>query len=346
MIFSFRDWPVRRAVSLANLFSGKPILAVFDITRDCQSRCPMCNIRRAVNGGREMDLTEITRLAGSLRRFGISYVFLQGGEPLLRQDLLKIVDIFIAGGIKPTIITNGILLNTESACALSRRNCNLSVSLDTLDREKYARIRGVDAFDIVTANIARCASLKRRKKGNWSVISTITALSTLEDVMATERFARANGFMYAVRPYVFSGSSAGARVDELVYERKKVVPIFEYMLSKARRGNYLAGLLYEEHLRYLRGESMSACDAMKYSVRVDETGVFFPCLELTACGFLLNDFRKAKTDFSERITACNRNAPCFFNCAREVGILWNKKWRIALNIPRIAGEMLREGNFF
>ena len=36
-----------------------------------------------------MSLDEIEIKASELQRFGIGYVFLQGGEPLVRKDIVK-----------------------------------------------------------------------------------------------------------------------------------------------------------------------------------------------------------------------------------------------------------------
>jgi molybdenum cofactor biosynthesis enzyme MoaA len=46
-----------------------------------------------------MSLEDIAGKAEVLRKFGVGYVFLQGGEPTLRNDLTKIVDIFLKNKI-------------------------------------------------------------------------------------------------------------------------------------------------------------------------------------------------------------------------------------------------------
>jgi molybdenum cofactor biosynthesis enzyme MoaA len=53
----------------------------------------MCNIWRTQSD--DMTLSEIEEKAKILRKQGIGYVFLQGGEPTMRSDIVFIVDIFI-----------------------------------------------------------------------------------------------------------------------------------------------------------------------------------------------------------------------------------------------------------
>ena len=166
---------------LKSMLMKRPILLVFDVTRRCNQRCPMCNIWRTES--EDMSVDEIGIMAERLRDQGVGYVFLQGGEPTLRQDLVGIVDGFLARGIKPTVITNGILLRGDLSQQLAARPCNVTVSLDSMNPESFKRIRGVGAFAKVIKNIREAAKIRKRK-GNWAITSTITALSTLEDVQA------------------------------------------------------------------------------------------------------------------------------------------------------------------
>ena len=136
---------------IKNIVIKKPILAIYDTTKLCNQRCPMCNIHK--DRSEQMTLQEIEQVAASLRRFGVGYVFIQGGEPLIRKDIIQVVDIFIKHSIKPTIITNGVLLTRETAEQLAQRRCNLSISIDSLMKEQYAYLRGSDDLEKVLKNI-------------------------------------------------------------------------------------------------------------------------------------------------------------------------------------------------
>ena len=135
-----------------NVLRKRPILTVFDVTKLCNERCPMCNIWKEKSV--DMTLEEIRAKARELHKFGVGYVFLQGGEPLIRRDIIDIVDIFLDNGIRPTIITNGILLTPELAEKIAVRECNLSISIDSLIRERFALLRGKDTLG---GGIIQCA---------------------------------------------------------------------------------------------------------------------------------------------------------------------------------------------
>ncbi len=75
-----------------NVLIKRHILTIIDVTKLCNQRCLMCNIWKTKS--KDMPLEKIERRARQLKRFGIGYVFLQGGNPLVRRDIIRIIDIF------------------------------------------------------------------------------------------------------------------------------------------------------------------------------------------------------------------------------------------------------------
>jgi MoaA/NifB/PqqE/SkfB family radical SAM enzyme len=304
----------------------------------------MCNIWRTESD--DMNISEIAVFAKRLAKLGISYVHVQGGDPTMRSDLLEIVDVFNEQKIKPTVNTNGILLKGVLAQGLADRHCNVSVSLDTLDRETFKYIRGVDKFDTVVENIMNAPPPEKRH-GNWSIGTTITGLSTLEEIKALESFCTENKIMFAIRPYVHTLGTAGKEDEKLVYhDIHKTVEIFEYMRDRARNNNYIASVIYDEGIRYVKRQPFPICDALRRSMVMSPAGLISPCIELTDQGESIDDILSNKKQWFEKCAYCNRNTPCFYNDVREIGIIWRKKWKILLHFPQIVGQMMKYGNFF
>ena len=327
-----------------NVLRKRPILTIFDVTKLCNKRCPMCNIWKEKSV--DMTLEQIRVKAKELRRFGVGYVFLQGGEPLIRKDIVDIVDIFLENGIRPTIITNGILLTPPLAREIARRECNLAISIDSLEREKFALLRGKDSLEKVMENVRALAHLKGKHKGNWSITTTVTKMTELEDVKNLRNFAYENGFMYAIRPYIHVNGTAGKEDERLVYDYQSVIEIFDFIAQKAKEENYFAYLIYQEHIRYIHGNPMPECDALNYSFLMKETGCISPCIEFPNIDISLQDFAALKKQHKPCLDACNRTTPCFYNDAREIGFLLRKKWQILLHAPQLMRQMKRYGNFF
>ena len=329
-----------------NVLLKRPILTVFDITNLCNQRCLMCNIWKSKS--ESLSLEKITEIADTLRKFGFGYVYLQGGEPTLRKDLLQIVDILIKRGIKPTINTNGLLLTDDLIQNIAARKCNLSISIDSLDSEVFQTARGVDAqgFEQVINNAKRASKITKRG-GNWSITTTLTKLSTLNDIKNLRKFSGEHGFMYAIRPYVFVHGTAGKADERLLFKYEDVSEIYDYMLDKARKENYLAYIVYKKQVEYLKGERPSLCDAMRYSLLIRSNGQFAPCLEHTGVEInLTEDFKKQKNEHKYLIENCNRNTPCFYGCSRNIGVLMQTMPEIALHMPKIVTQLIKYGNFF
>ena len=328
--------------TIINVLLKRPILVIYDVTKLCNQRCLMCNIWKTESC--DMDFEQLEEEVKKLSKFGVRYVFIQGGEPLIRKDIIEVVDLFLKYHIKPTIITNGILLTPELASEIAKRRCNLAISIDSMNPELFAKLRGVDSLQRVLDNIEGIYKMER--KGNWSITTTVTGLTKFTDIKALEQYASDHNFMYAIRPYIFVKGVAGKKNDELMYKWKDVAEIFLYMSAKAKRNNFLAYLVYQEHIRYIKGEQMPMCDAAKYSFVMTETGIKSPCIEFTDHTFKLDSFKKDRKTFDRELIQCNKSTPCFYNDAREIGVVLRNKGAVLWNAPSIIRQLMKYGNFF
>ncbi|HLE12423.1 MAG TPA: GTP 3',8-cyclase MoaA [Bacteriovoracaceae bacterium] len=119
------------------------------LTDRCNLRCSYCRpFETASDNEMAGPLTprEIENLARALGPLGICKIRLTGGEPTLRRDLLDIVATLNSAGHfeKIALSTNGVLLK-DLAFGLKMAGINaINISVDTLDREKFANITGYD----------------------------------------------------------------------------------------------------------------------------------------------------------------------------------------------------------
>src|SRR5437667_8525189 len=94
-----------------------------------------------VSLARESILTfeELTRLTSVFARLGARKVRLTGGEPLLRQDLPRLVTMLAAvqGVDDLALTTNGLLLARLAAPLAAAGLKRITVSLDTLRPERF-----------------------------------------------------------------------------------------------------------------------------------------------------------------------------------------------------------------
>jgi len=91
-----------------------------------------------------MNTSEIEKMLDDALDLGIAIYTATGGEPLLRNDIDKILKM-AKDRFYTMLVTNGLLLNNIDLSNVDL----LTISLDTLDRIKFYRITGVDALQRV-----------------------------------------------------------------------------------------------------------------------------------------------------------------------------------------------------
>ena len=121
------------------------------VTDRCNFRCTYC-MPAEIYGERyeflpRQDLLtfeEITRLAGILVGLGVEKVRLTGGEPLVRNDIDKLVSqLARLEGIRDlTMTTNSYLLPQKAQALRDAGLQRVTISLDTLDDEVFKQMNG------------------------------------------------------------------------------------------------------------------------------------------------------------------------------------------------------------
>lgn len=128
------------------------------VTEACNFRCIYC----APNGhtapqrsASPLSVDEIHRVVHAAVALGITKIRLTGGEPLLRRDIIDIVRaISSVDGVQDlALTTNGFLLGRLARDLAKAGLKRVNISLDTLRRDRFTQITGVDAFDAVWAGI-------------------------------------------------------------------------------------------------------------------------------------------------------------------------------------------------
>ncbi|HEX4008259.1 MAG TPA: GTP 3',8-cyclase MoaA [Acidobacteriaceae bacterium] len=119
------------------------------ITDRCNYKCVYC---RTGNDGAvyaELPIADYLRMARVFAGLGVEKIRLTGGEPLLRKGLLELVRALselrtVAGApLDLAITTNGHLLEELAAPLRDAGLSRITVSMDAVDAEKFARITRV-----------------------------------------------------------------------------------------------------------------------------------------------------------------------------------------------------------
>lgn len=136
-----------------------PVMCNYYVTDRCNSKCVYCNIWK--NGGVDARIEDVENNIKSIKKLGVFYVDFTGGEPLLNNDIIKMLKCAKAVGLNTSITTNGILHEKISEELLKYVD-DFCISLDTLDMNKYKEIRGVNQFDNVMKSINKVNDIGKR----------------------------------------------------------------------------------------------------------------------------------------------------------------------------------------
>ena len=117
----------------------------------CNFRCPYCMPREKFHEGyrflkstERLSFEEIIRLARLYVRLGVRKLRITGGEPLLRANLSDLIgDLTSLPGVEDVALTtNGVLLAKHATELKAAGLDRVTVSLDSLDPEVFARMSG------------------------------------------------------------------------------------------------------------------------------------------------------------------------------------------------------------
>ena len=150
-------WPASELQPEAQL-ARLPLVTLY-LSERCNSRCVSCDYWR--HGRADMDLAAVRTLLPDLRRLNTQVVLLSGGEPLLNPEWEQIAQTLREAGLKLWLLSSGLSLAKHAARAAALFD-TITVSLDGTNRDTYAAIRGLDAFDKVCEGIRVAAQAGAR----------------------------------------------------------------------------------------------------------------------------------------------------------------------------------------
>lgn len=136
------------------------------VTDRCNLRCAYCMPEEEYSWLPSNEILSFEELSGLVDRFialGVTRVRLTGGEPLVRRELPVLVKLLAAKGLADlALTTNGVLLGGQAASLKEAGLHRVTVSLDTLQRERFTKLTRRDQLPQVLEGIAaaRFGSLK------------------------------------------------------------------------------------------------------------------------------------------------------------------------------------------
>src|SRR6266403_2049766 len=100
------------------MIAPRPYALLAEITYRCPLHCPYCSNPTQTGNDQELTTTEWTRVIREAAALGILQIGFSGGEPLARSDLPDLIRASREANLYTNLITSGIGLDDDRACAL------------------------------------------------------------------------------------------------------------------------------------------------------------------------------------------------------------------------------------
>ncbi|MDX1438173.1 MAG: GTP 3',8-cyclase MoaA, partial [Anaerolineales bacterium] len=270
---------------------GRPLRDLrISVTDRCNFRCTYCMPREIFGRGYQflpkdelLTFEEITRLAHIFVRLGVQKIRLTGGEPLLRQEVERLVAMLAKiPDLDLTMTTNGVFL-PQKAELLKQAGLNrITVSLDSLDEAVFSAMNDVDfpvAHVLEGIDAAKAAGLLPVK------INMVVQRGVNEDsILPMVRHFRGTGHILRFIEFMDVGHTNGWRMEDVVPAKEILervnaeVPIEplnpNYQGEVARRWRFTDG---SGEIGVIASVSQPFCRAC-HRARLSANGNLYTCL--------------------------------------------------------------------
>ena len=259
------------------------------VTDRCNFRCVYCMPREVFDANHPflphsaiLSFEEITRLARIFVALGVRKLRLTGGEPLVRRDLHRLIEMLAKLDVDLTLTTNGSLLAKQASALKAAGLKRVTVSLDSLDD---ATFRAVNDADFPVAKVlegidaAAAAGLAPIK------VNMVVKRGTNDHQMVdAARHWRGSGHTLRFIEYMDVGSTNGWRMDDVVPSAEVVQRIGAVFPLEPLEPNYTGEVA--ERWRYVDGAGeigvissvTQAFCANCNRMRLSTEGKLFTCL--------------------------------------------------------------------
>lgn len=340
VIFLFKNLTgVMRLAILVNfprlypLIPAKKLVASCKITENCNSKCLGCNFHK--NTSKDMNYDQWISVFDQLKDNDIKLVRFSGGEPMLRDDILDLLEYVKKIGLYVSIQSNILLLDEYKVKKMAEIGVNkIAVSIDGIGKD-YKTYRGIDAFEKVERTLYM---VRKHFMDKVDITPTITdaSLDTLDDVITFAKLIKIpvdNFNMVNFTHYFY--------VDEDEYNKKSYNNIDRKKLKNLliniynRRSEYLKIKKYGLYSIYRYFEDFQLkdlpCLNPVYKICIGSGGNIYGCCSQDPSGNVLEtplrEILKSKAFHKVTLSALNKTCPgC--NCGLTLNSRLSLKYRI------------------
>jgi len=261
------------------IINNKPVTAQIEPTSVCNLKCEMCVREKIGVPIGTMKFEDFKKILDKLDC--LFKIHLSGqGEPFLNPDIFKMIRYANKRGILVNTTTNGSVLTKkiiDEICGVEIGE--ISISLDSTNKETYEKIRKGANFEKVTENVKNLTSeLKRRKRGTIVSFAIVILKENFEEIPDFAKLAYKAG----VKKIIFQ--TVQNKVDYVDKYNKKiktqtVADFIEKIKSKIEEAKEL-GKKYKILVVFDEGKAGGGCIWPWRGIYITWNGYVTPCCKI------------------------------------------------------------------
>ena len=206
-----------------NVFNGKVL--IWNITNACNLFCKHCYSSANIHRDNEVSVEKIEEQIPFLKKAGVKVVIISGGEPLIREDIFEIAEIFNRNGFITTLSTNGLLIDEKNIDKIKESFSYVGISIDG-DEETHDRFRGMKGAFKKSLNSIRLVRDAGIKVGIRFTLTSATekSLPFIFELAEREKIPK----VY-ISHLVYSGR--GRFLNQI--DKSRYIEVVKFIISKA-----------------------------------------------------------------------------------------------------------------
>lgn len=252
---------------------NRPFMVMFETTLHCNMKCGYCAIWQNQQPEDRATRDRVLSRMDEAAAFGVFAWSFSGGEPLMNPHMPDYIEYAARKGFYTSMPTNGLALKRYAEACVKLDQ--LEVSIDTLDREKFAQRRGIDGLPTI---LSALDYIKGNLRHNTIQINAAVDLDNIEDLPALAQYCQERGFLLHTEA-VHNVVRTTWQTEDVEMEQDALEKVAHAVLELQKE--YKCVRFYKQYYEFYRSGGFSKkfpCRSASHLINMRPDGsIQFPC---------------------------------------------------------------------
>src|ERR1700730_10931898 len=221
---------------------NRPFMVMFETTLHCNMKCGYCAIWQNQQPEDRAVRERVFARMDEAADFGVFAWSMSGGEPLMNPNVPDYIEYAARKGFYTSMPTNGLALKKYAEACVQLDQ--LEVSIDTLDREKFAERRGIDGLPTI---LSALDYILGRLEHHTIQINAAVDLDNLDDLPELAKFCQERGLLLHTEA-VHNVVRTTWKTEDVEMEAEALDTVYRYVMQLKKE--YKCVRFYKDYYRF------------------------------------------------------------------------------------------------